>query len=572
MRKTVIILAATLGLSAGCDAPSMAQLSQSHADVIFLNGKIYTVNDEQPWAEALALSGRDILFVGTNNEVSQYRGDDTEVVDLGEKLMLPGMIDTHMHPMQAGKINSVSLDLYPHMGKSEEEVMQIIRDHAETLGPDEWLLGDGISYDYIANATRQKLDELSGGRPAMISSFAHNGWFNTRALEILGVTAETEDPEGGTIAREADGRTPSGYMTEDAAFGYGHLVEQMAFNADQRDQILKTAIALANEQGITSFLDAHSATKADDDVYKRVYAKGEMNARVNVAMGHGLGNDDRDNLDDLTERAMEGDGYLDISTVKINVDGTPGLTAAMFEPYLDGSHPPLLYPQDRLNQVVDELTEAGLRMYAHTEGDLASYAMILALQHANETGAPLSLNDRHALTHVDHLRLEDIPRMKALNILASIQPHWAASNDYAIQVVYPNVKKEVVDIMFPHQEMLDAGLHVSIGADWPTSPEWTPWELIQVGMTRTQTDGRGGKFPGKTQSLEDMLRCFTIEGAYLMFLENVTGSLEAGKRADLIVLDQNLFETSPNDIHKTKVLLTMFDGKVVWGNIQQLAN
>ncbi len=543
--------------------------TQAPADYVFKNARIYTVDEDQPWAEALAVRGNEIVYVGSSAGAETFQGDDTRIVDVHGRLMLPGIIDTHSHPINAGELNTLALDLFPHMDKSKAEILEMIRQHAETLGPNEWVVASGIAFPVIESSDREELDAVTGGRPAVITSFAHDGWYNTRALELLGIDENTPDPEGGHIEKREDG-TPTGYLGEGANFAYLRPAKRMAINEQQMDASLAKAMEMANAQGITSMIEASSYNDYYDAPYRRLHDRGALTVRFSVNMVHDQRKTDEDNLQDLLARRLDGDDYLQISSVKFYLDGVPGLTAAMFEPYLDGSQHSTLYPQDRMNKVFDQVSEAGLRIYVHAEGDYASYAALEALKYADQHGKPLGPDARAVLTHIDHLRLEDIPTMAAMNVLASIQPHWAASNEFNLQVTFPNITDDLKNHMFPNQEMLDAGVHVSCGADWPTSKEWTPWELIEIGRTRTQIGGIGGKLAGQVLALEDLIRCFTIEGAYAMFQEDITGSLETGKRADLIILDNDLFETEVTDIHNTTVALTLFDGKVVHGSLEQL--
>ena len=419
---------------------------ETAADSVFTNGKIYTVNEAQPWAEAIAFIDDKIVFVGSNEEAKAFIGDQTEVIDAGGRLILPGLIDTHCHLRIAGQANSVMLNLFESMTESPEVVKEIIRKHAETLGPDDWVLGTGWGAAQFPNPTKEELDELTGGRPAILADDSqHNGWYSTKALEYFGITNDTPNPKGGIIKRDAKGEA-TGFMVEKAHISLGF-------------------------------------------------------AEV------------------LNGRAFEGDEMLNLRTVKWAIDGIPGTMAFMSEPYKDGTHPPANYTQERLNQEVDKYTELGFRMMFHAEGDAGIDRTLQALEYANETGKPLDPNDRHIITHLDHGNTGHFERMKKLNIIAQIQFHWAAPNDYNRNTVFTNVKKDLVDKMYDFRGMYDAGLHVAAGA-------------------------------------------------YTMFREDILGSLEVGKKADLIVLDRDVFEVAKNnpmDVHKTKVVLTLMNGEVVWG-------
>ncbi|GGZ71839.1 hypothetical protein GCM10007028_06500 [Algibacter mikhailovii] len=207
-------------------------------------------------------------------------------------------------------------------------------------------------------------------------------------------------------------------------------------------------------------------------------------------------------------------------------------------------------------------------MMFHAQGDAGIERTIQALEYANTNGNPLGENARHIITHLDHGNSGQFERMKKLNIIAQVQTHWPAPNDYNRASLFKNVNQKLVDGMYNFRGMLDTGLMISAGADWPTSPEWTPWELFQIGATRMNPNGEHGVFPGEVLTLEEMIPMMTINGAYTIFRDDIIGSLEVGKKADLIILDRDIFElekTNKLDIHNTKVVLTLMNGEVVWG-------
>ena len=559
-RLPSVALAAIFLLSAG-------PLTAQQADIVFTDGTIYTVNEKQPWAEAVAVSGKDIVFVGSSADAQKFIGEKTEVVDLEGRLMLPGLIDSHCHLRIGGQANSVMLNLFETMNEDASVAAMVIREHAKTLGEDQWVLGTGWSPSQFSNPTRQELDALVGGRKAMLADDSqHNGWYSTAALEYFGVDANTPNPKGGVIVREADGKTPSGHLLEKAHMLAGFRQTPQLFSLAQQEIAIKKGAQLQNEQGITAIIEAASMTReGGDDPYKRVAATGELSLRVSINTVHFSPLDDDQNLRTIQGRPFNGTEMLDCRTVKWAIDGIPGTMAHMSEPYNDGTHPPANYDQDRLNKEVDRYTEMGMRMMFHCQGDAAIGMTLTALEYAHQTGKPLGMDDRHIMTHLDHVQTDHIERMKKLNIIAQVQFHWAAATTYNQTTVFKNVKKELVEKMYPFKDLIDAGLHVAAGADWPTSPEWTPWELMQVGATRTSPDGKGGRFPGEALTVEEMVKAFTIEGAYAIWREDIIGSIEVGKRADLIVLANNIFETKPEELSKTRVLLTLLNGQPVWG-------
>ncbi len=568
--KNVIVFLLVL-LMVGCQKSNTNKNSETKsniADKVFTNGKIYTVNEKQPWAEALAIKGNKIIFVGSNYDAKILIGENTKVIKLNGKMMLPGLNDTHTHVRIGGQMNSVMLNLFDVQG-GRKSVLEAIKKYADGLEPDEWVLGTGWMYDdFNPPPTRQELDAVTGGRPATISSESqHTGWYNTKALEHFGITNKTPNPPGGIIVRDKQG-VATGVLQEKAQIKYGATATPKLFTKEQQETALKKGIDMLNQEGITSIIDAAAESKEGaDNVYKRLKDKGELNARADLALLFIPSKNIQKSIDKLLIRHDEGNDLLKIRTIKLFVDGIPGKTALMFKPYNDGTQGLANYKQEQLNTVINTLTENGFRIMVHCQGDKGITMTINAFEYADKTGEPLGKDHYNMLTHLDHLRLQDIPRMKALGLIAQIQPHWPSMSRYTETVTKPQVGAERFEKMYPFAELNDAGVMLTAGADWPTGPIISPWTLIETGITRQEAGGKTPVFPGKKLNLNTLIRAFTINGAKLMFNDKFTGSLEVGKKADLIVINQNLFEIPVTDIHKTKVLLTMLDGKPVYGDL-----
>ncbi|MGI9520926.1 MAG: amidohydrolase [Hyphomicrobiaceae bacterium] len=557
MRRITLYIAVATALSA---APSWAQ---PIADIVFNNGKIYTSDPKLPWASAVAIKKKSIIGIGSNIDAETYVGPKTEVVDLEGRMMLPGLYDTHMHLRIGGQMNSVMLNLFPL--KTKEEVEKKIREHAAKLGPNDWVLGTGWKYEHFDEATRQQLDELVGGRPAILSSESqHTGWYSTKALEFFKITAKTKDTPGGKIDREDDGG-PRGIMREKAHIAYGFSATPRLFTPDEQEAAVKAGVAIANGLGFIGIQEAASATKeGGEDVYRRVHEKGELNARVEINMVHLGFKSDKENTASLMARRFIGDERVSARTVKFAVDGTPGKFALMHDAYKDGTFGVANYTQERLFAIFDELTERGFRLYVHAEGDHGISRTISAFEYANQTGKPLRKEHRHVITHLDHVRSVDYPRMKRLGLWAQIQPNWMGFDPYDQTVTLPNVGPDRYATKNQYTLLRDAGIPIAAGADWPTGPIMSPWDMIQMGATG---QGIGEPEPRtKPFTVAEMVKFFTINGAKLMFRDDISGSLEVGKHADLIVVSQNIMEVPKNQISKTKVLLTMLDGEVVYGD------
>ena len=264
-------------------------------------------------------------------------------------------------------------------------------------------------------------------------------------------------------------------------------------------------------------------------------------------------------------RRFRGGERLTNHTVTFVIDGVPGQTAFMMDPYEDGTRGVVNYAQARLFRLFDRLTERGFRLYALAAGDHGIERAISAFEHADQTGRPLRPDARHTIAHLDHIRPIDIKRMAALDIWGQIQPHWMGNDPFDRATVLPNVGDE--RFYFEKNEytrLRDAGIRLAAGADWPTGPVVSPWTMIQIGATGQWIPDT---LPPRTTpfEVENLIEMFTINGAAIQFMDEFSGSLEVGKRADLIVIDRNVLEIPIDEIAQTQVLLTMLDGDPVYG-------
>ena len=559
------------------------QTVAQQADVVFVSDHIYTGNPELPVAQSMAIRDGMITCVSAGNECTDLAGDETEIVDAGENTVMAGMIDTHLHTRLFGQTHATMLNLFAYNGKPTEDVEEAIREWASNLGPDEWVIGGGFSYANFPEPTKEHLDELVGGRPALISdNTQHNGWYSTRALEYFGVDENWPIPKGGYMPLGDDDK-PTGHLREKAHLSLGFVEQHKLYSEEKQEESVAAAARMMNAAGVTSALEAAGGSKeGSDDVYVRMATKGTLNLRHELTMVFWGGAGDRETdeamIAELVERretvrdAMGGDShdFLTANTIKFAIDGTPGAFAHMETPYLDGTHPNMNYEQENLNWIFDQLTERGFRLMLHVEGNAAMRKSMDALEYADQTGNPLAENSRHIFTHIDHASTSLVGRMKEMGVVAQIQYHWGdPADEYFQSVVRKNVAPILLKFSFNnHGMVVDSGIEYGAGPDAPTSPVYKPFDGIEIAITRqSKGDPDSQRMPGDGMTLDQALYGYTMGSAKILFKEHLIGSLEEGKRADIVVLDRNIHQQVEQDVyqlHDTQVMRTYLDGRLVY--------
>jgi hypothetical protein len=413
-----------------------------------------------------------------------------------------------------------------------------------------------------ANPQRTTLDEIAPGRPVFLSAAdGHSAWVSSRALELAGVTAATPDPPNGRIERRPDGE-PSGTLRESAMGLVSRLLP--AHDDEDRRDGLRRAIEMANRFGITSWLEA-SAAERSLAAYRALDDAGELTVRTSVAIEVDLeaGGGQIERLRDLSQRYRG--GRVRVQTAKIFADGViEAQTAALLEPYVgsDDRGDANLDPAS-FAELVTALDAAAFQVHVHAIGDRAIRDALDAFAAAR--AANRARDARHTLTHIQLFDPADIPRFAELDVIAAFQPLWAYADTYITELTEPVLGPERSRWLYPIRSVAGAGATVACGSDWSVS-SMNPLLGIEVGVTRRSPEagGDGAWIPEERVDLHAMLSCYTTGAAWALFQENETGSLIAGKAADLIVLDRNLFELPPEQIGDVRVLLTLLAGREVY--------
>jgi len=535
---------------------------QPPADWVLRNGAVYTVDAERSSAEAVAINGDRITYVGDDGGVEIFIGPETQVIDLDGKMLLPGFFDAHSHPTHA-PVDSLSVRLYGLT--SLEGYLDALREYASAYPDRPVIQGAGWSNTLFPpnGPRRQDLDRVVFDRPVIFSSEdGHSIWVNSKTLELAGVTKDTPDPEGGIIGRDPDTGEPSGTLRESAA----GLVAGVAAPAtvEARLLALEAFQEMAARDGVTTVRDAYVTL---DDVASEAYRRADLTVRFRANLLFGP----EDSLDSVSgyveERAKYQLPNFTIDGIKLFIDGVvEGETAYLLEPY---AHRPdyrgeLLWDTDFLNETVAAFDEASFIVHAHAIGDGGVRVVRDAFAHARDVNG--ERDARHQVTHIQLVAPEDIRRFGELDIVAVPQPFWFTKGAYYENLEKPFLGEARADKEYPMQSFFDAGAVVASASDFPVTIPFSPLTGIEHGVLRTDDPGDPALTLGaeESASLEDMIASFTIHGAFASFLEDETGSIETGKLADLVVLESNLFDVPTENISETRVLMTFFEGEPVF--------
>ncbi len=557
MRRILVGVCLTLAsLGAALGAPAAAEL-------VFTNGAVYTVDGARSWAEAVGISGGRIVFVGTGAAAKAWIGPSTKVVDLGGKMLLPAFHDSHVHPISGG-MEALECDL--HGLATADEVLKAVAAYAAAHPAAKWIRGGGwdLTLFPAGNPSKALLDKIVPDRPVLLdASDGHSAWANSKALALAGITKATPDPPLGRIERDPKTGEPSGALREDAV----GLVSKLLPRRTPADYAagLKKGLEIANGFGLTSLQEA-SASEEELKAYADADAAGTLTARVNASI---YVNTDK-GVSELPRLMALRSKYrgkrLRADGVKIFADGVlETRTAAVLEPYIgfgDDRGKANLKPAD-FQALAIALDKEGFQIHIHAIGDRAIRDSLDALEAAEKANG--RRDARHHVAHLELIEPPDIPRFRRLGVVANFQPFWANGDQYITELTEPELGPERSRWLYPIASVLAAGGVTAFGSDWSVS-SMNPLDGIEVAVThREPPKGPGPAWlPQEQIALPEAIAGYTIGGAYLDFREKETGSIEVGKAADLIVLDRNLFEIPPSQIHDVKVLSTLLEGKEVY--------
>lgn len=552
-----------------CTNDSDKAAKAEFADVLFVNGAVYTMDINRSWATSVGLRDDKIVYVGFDEGGTALQGPDTRVIDLDGKMMMPSFQDVHIHPINAGK-EALTVDLN---GKgSLDAYVATVKAYADSNPDEPWILGGGWSMDIFgpgARASKKLLDAVVPDRPVYLTSQdGHTGWANSAALKIAGIDEDTQDPASGIVDRVAETGEIIGSLQEGAMNLMNSHIPPSSPEFDQRS--LKYSVDLLNSWGITAITDA-SVLQPELDAYRALDERGELSLRVVASLWweRTLG---LEQIEDFKRLRKEySSGNVVAGTVKIMQDGVmENYTAAMSEPYYVEGNPigiPMIEPTF-LKEVVTALDAEGFQVHFHAIGDAAIAHCLDAVAAAIDANG--NSHRRHHISHLQTIHPDDLSRFRELDVIANFQPLWAYADSYITDLTVPFIGDERANWLYTIRSVINAGGMVAFGSDWSVSTA-NPFPQIETAITRTDADADDETFmPHETIDLATALAAFTANSAYVNGIDDTSGSIQVGKLADLVVLDQNLFSIPAKQISETKVLLTLLGGRAVHGELQAL--
>lgn len=558
-----------------------ADAATAPAELILVGANIHTLDAHHPLAQWIAIREGRIAALGKGSPPASLRGAGTRVVDAHHRLILPAFHDAHTHPVWGG-LSYGHCALYS--GKTASDYQALIAQCAREDTQSAWLYGVGWqdgAFSPSGVPDKRLIDAVVSDRPAAFSNVGGHGlWLNSRALAMAGITRDTPDPPNGRIDRDAQGEPIGGLEEAAVDLVMKHLP---APSATAREQALAYAIHYFNSVGIVGFHDAlvpvHDEGSAQvippgvPDTYIALEAQGRLKAYVTLALGwdRGAGLGQVPGIE--AARARLRAAGVHAGTVKFLLDGVPAQrTAALIDPYSDkpDERGDLEVPPAMLDEAVSALTAKGFQVHFHAIGDRAVQASLDAVQAAQQaTGKPL---DRPLVSHVNLASAADLDRFKALGAVPVFQPLWACMDDY-MEMVAVRVGEARMQHMYPAGSLMKRGVTVAYGSDWPVASA-NPFEGLEVAVSRLPPGKADGKrlAPQERVTLAEALRSYTLNSAYALHVEDRSGNLVVGKNADLVVVDQDIFTVPTERIGRTKVLLTMYRGEPVFGELADLAH
>lgn len=561
---TLALLAIT---TAACGT---APVGEEPADLVLRNGKVVTVDDERPEAQALGVRGDRIVFVGSDAEVEAYIGPRTDVIDLAGRMAMPGFIEGHGHFMGLGRARMI-LDLTT--ATSWAEIVEMVADAAREAGPGDWILGRGWHQEKWSPTPGPTVDgvplhddlsHVSPENPVLLThASGHAAFANAFALQLAGINGDTPDPPGGTIVRAADGRA-TGLLRETAQRLVSRAQNARA-ESRTREEIeteQRRIVELAGEEslskGVTSFHDAGSGFETIS--FLRTMAdQGRLAVRLYV-MVRGATNEEMDRL--LPEYRMVGYGgnFLTVRSIKRQIDGALGSHGAwLLEPYEDlpESDGLVLEAVEDIERTADIAVRHGFQLNTHAIGDRANREVLDLYQRAMERH-PDATDLRWRVEHAQHLHPEDVPRFAQLGVIASMQGIHATSDGPWVLRRLGTGRAESGAYLW--RDLIDAGVVVTNGTDAPVE-DISPLESFHASVSRVMVDGERF-YPEQRMTREEALRTYTINNAFAAFEEDLKGSLTAGKLADIVVLSKDILTIPEEEILTTTVDLTIVGGEV----------
>jgi predicted amidohydrolase YtcJ len=560
---SVLLLAAVPGANRPVFAQQSARVAP--ADILIVHAKVYTLDPQKPWAQAIAIRRGKIQAVGRDEEVERYRGIGTKRIDAGGKLVLPGFTDCHIHFLD-GSLNLGRADL--EGAKDPAEIQERLRAYAAKHPDDAWILGHGWNYAMFGQEIlphKKYLDGLFPERPVFLDGYdGHTYWANSKAMFLAGIGKETPNPPNGEIVHDPQTGEPTGALKESA----GELVEKVIPKPDRVAKLraLRSGLKWANQNGLTR---VHSAGQdfPELDLFDELRQEKQLSVRFYIAYFQDPPELRKQDIEVMeAARKKYHDEWIDVGVVKFMLDGVvESHTAAFLEPYSDdpSANGPLFWDPAKYQSAVAEMDKRGFQIFTHAIGDKAIRTAFDAYEFTEKKNH--DKNRRPRIEHIEDINSADIPRFGGLGVIASMQPLHSYPDNDTLDVWARNVGPERASRAWVWKSISEAGGRLAFGSDWPVVT-LNPWQGIQTAVTRQTAEGtpKEGFVPSQRLSVAQAVEGYTLGAAYAGRREKTEGSLMVDKVADVIMVDRNIFEIDPHTIGGTKVVTTIVGGKIVY--------
>ena len=560
MKIKLTILVLTLATFFAC-----TKAPKETADTIYTNGKIYTVNELQPWVEAVAIKDGKFIKVGTSADIEVFKGENTNVINLEGQFAMPGLGDPHIHPALVMPKRVYCALPGTFYEPTEEMTLTALKEAISNYPKDlEWFIGTGFSVPAMApeTLTREFLDELIPDRPAFIEdeTGGHTAWFNTKAMEAAGISKETKDTPEVFYSRTKDG-DPAGMAYEGGLNAFYAVMPP--FDTELRKTAYMKLLDEATSKGITAAGDAY-VFEIDLQPYQELKQEGKLNQHLVLYLGGNLGTPELTSIEELNRwwNSYDLPGH---KAVKIGMGGSiESITEALVDGYADPNNSAKPFVEAKaFADYISTLDSEGFQVKVHAIGDGTVRATLDGYE------ATIKANGNNRLRHhIDHASLvhsDDFKRFVELDVACSIWPPLNAPVAYNVEGIKPVLKPETWNRMYDNRARQDAGMRLFNHSDAPAAVLW-PWFGMEASITRG--------FPGKPEiekmgpqhalTLEEAIQAFTLNAAWVLQVDDISGSIEDGKSADFIILNHNLFEIQSTQIHNTEVQKTIFKGEEVY--------
>ncbi len=533
-----------------------------YADVIYTNGNIYTMDEDNPSASAIAVKGDKFLYVGEGEEIFEFANDRTVVIDLEGKTVLPGLTESHIHFNSVGvNILTAPLNVY---WQPLDEMLETIGNAVTDAEPGEWIVARGYNdaiWDVVAH--RSLLDRVSPDNPVSLRRYCgHATFVNSKALEIAGITDETTDPDAGTIVRDEQGIATGVLVSAAGRLVTRHIPPPPELTEEEKINALALGSEAVLSAGLTTVHDATGTGYDEINRRKEAYDKGLLQVRIMDAISYNTAMDMGGPLIGLF------DYRYNVRWVKMFVDGSlGGRGAAMLEGYSDmpgetGALRALGQNEDEYADRVANLLEIGFITRTHSIGDRGNRVTLNAFERAMEMTGIMGDDARLVVEHAQVLHPDDVERFGSSGIIASMQPVHATED---MLFVEDRIGEERAKYAYAWRSLIDSGAIISGGSDYGVSP-YNPFYGLHAAVTRQDRENNppGGWFPEQRMTREEALKAYTVWPAFLEFSEDIKGTITKGKLADFIVIDRDYFMIPVEAIHEIEVLKTVLGGEALY--------